>query len=68
MELRDAASRLKNVFRAGRSTFPALIETPLQAPRGSAPPLQKNDFAVHDFVEPSWRGFLIKRSELSVKS
>ena len=40
----------------------------LHDPRGSArPPLQKNDSAIHDSVEPSWRVLLIKRFELSVK-
>jgi hypothetical protein len=32
--------------------IPALIETPLQAPRGSAPLHIKNDFAIHDFIKP----------------
>ena len=27
----------------------------------------KNDFAIHDFAEPSWRVLLIKRFELTVK-
>jgi hypothetical protein len=36
-------------------TTPALIETPLQLRRASAPQppdFQKNDFVVHDFVNP----------------
>jgi hypothetical protein len=39
--------------------LPALIETPLQASRGGAPPLLKNDSVIHHSVEPSRRGLLI---------
>jgi hypothetical protein len=44
--------------------LPALIETPLQASRGSAPPLLKNDSAIHHSDEPLRSGFLIHTDSL----